>query len=116
MKKASFALFILLILSAFTSSAQSGTKKTDPTGDGKFEAPYAPEGYTTGNMIVGFQDKKHTVNILLPESGYKIQGETVKFIGDSLLFQVFIDGAPIGILLKMDSSTAMSGKALAPDG
>lgn len=115
MKKILLSIMVLLLLTV-TVSAQSRSKKLDPAGNWKFEAPYAPEGYTTGNIIVGMQEKVHTASISFPGSEYKIPGEKVKFQGDSLQFEVYIDGSPIGILLKMESAGAMSGKALTPDG
>ncbi len=116
MKKRIFSFIAILALAVASVSAQSGTKKLDPSGNWKFEAPYAPEGYTTGSIVVGMQEKVRTAAISFPGSDYNIPGEKVKFEGDSLRFEVYIDGSAIGIILKMESMTAMSGKAVTPDG
>ncbi len=116
MKKRTLSTLVILLLAVFSITAQSNTKKLNPVGTWKFDAPYAPEGYTTGNIIVGLQEKVHTASISFTGSDYKIPGEKVKFAGDSLSFEVYIEGGTVGILLKMESDTAMTGKALSPDG
>lgn len=116
MKKRTLSTLVILLIAVFTITAQSNTKKLNPAGSWKFDAPYAPEGYTTGTIVVGLQEKVHTATISFPGSDYKIPGEKVKVAGDSLQFEVYLDGATIGIKLKMESDSTMSGKALSPDG
>lgn len=109
--------FIVLLLFCFSAgSAQSTKGKNSPVGKWKFEAPYAPEGYTTGLMEVGFADNKYTATISFTGSDYKIPGEKVKIENDTLNFSVFLDGAEIPINLKMDGDTKMAGKAVSPEG
>ena len=44
------AVSIMLALSVIYLCGQAKPVKKDPSGKWKFEAPYAPEGYTTGTM------------------------------------------------------------------
>jgi hypothetical protein len=97
--------FILLIILSITSSYAQTTKvQKDPAGQWKYEAPYAPEGYTAGKIIVDLIEKKYTVAIMLAGSDYKINGENVKFVNDSLLLSVYIEGEAIAVKLKMEVS------------
>ena len=109
-----FILTILICIPAITANGQQ-TKK-DPVGNWKFESPYAPEGYNTGTIQVGYTDNKLTATIGFPGSDYKIPGEKVRFENDQLFFTVYIEGADINIVLKMESNTKMSGSASTPDG
>ena len=52
MKIKFFALLTIAFLCVITVSAQSTSKK-DPIGTWKFDAPYAPEGYNSGTIVVG---------------------------------------------------------------
>lgn len=113
--KKSILILVVLFLAVLTASAQPKAK-SNPVGTWKFEAPYAPEGYTTGTIIVGQHEKAYTATISFTGNDYKIPGEKVTFEGDSLKFEVYIEGAVINILMKMDSDSAMSGKAMTPDG
>lgn len=115
MKGKTLSILAIIMLIAFSANAQTRTK-LNPVGTWKFEAPAAPEGYTTGTIVVGLQEKAHTASISFTGSEYKIPGEKVKVDGDSLKFDVYLDGATINILMKMVSESAMTGKALTPDG
>lgn len=115
MKNRILTTLLILVFAGLTANAQT-SKKLNPVGTWKFDAPYAPEGYTTGTIIIGLQEKAHTASISFTGSEYKIPGEKVKVEGDSLKFDVYLDGATINILMKMDSDSAMTGKALSPDG
>ncbi|HEX2968616.1 MAG TPA: hypothetical protein VHO46_05885 [Bacteroidales bacterium] len=115
MKKCTVSILVLFIIAVFTTSAQ-GNKKLNPVGTWKFEAPYAPEGFTTGTIIVAMQEKTPTTSISFTGNEYKIPGEKVKIEGDSLKFDVYVEGAVVGISLKMESDTLMKGNAMSPDG
>lgn len=116
MKTNVLTTLLILVFAGLTASAQTTQKKINPVGSWKFDAPYAPEGYTTGTIIIGLQEKAHTASISFTGSDYKIPGEKVRVEGDSLKFDVYLDGATISILMKMESESAMTGKALSPDG
>ena len=109
-------LAMLVLFSISLTNAQTTKTKKDPSGDWKFEAPYAPEGYTTGNITIGLAEKKYTVAISMPGSDYKINGENVKFENDSLKFSVYIEGENVGVKMKMEDASRMKGSALSSRG
>src|SRR5665811_122376 len=110
-------LFLMLVsfLCFITVSAQN-TPKNNPVGTWKFDAPYAPEGYTTGTIVVGFAEQKHTTTMSFTGSEYKLPGENVKTPNDSIMFSVFLEGQDIKVVLKMETETKMSGKAVYSEG
>ena len=96
--------------------AQNNQVKNNPVGTWKFAAPYAPEGYTSGTIIVGFAEEKHTATMSFTGNEYKLPGEKVKAVNDSILFSVYLEGQDIKVLLKMVSDTNMTGKAVYSEG
>ena len=111
-----FSFAMLLIFSISLINAQTTKTKKDPAGDWKFEAPYAPEGYNTGKITVGFAEKKYTAVITMTGSDYKINGENVKFENDSLTFLVYIEGETVGVKMKMEDAVKMTGSATSSEG
>jgi hypothetical protein len=112
-------IFIFVILSVFSLTSfaqQSKGQKNNPAGTWKFEAPYAPEGYTSGTIIVGNEEKKATAAMSFTGNEFKIPGENVKAVKDSLLFSVYIQGQDVKVMLKMDTEIKMSGKAVYSEG
>jgi hypothetical protein len=116
MKKSILAVFAIVLLSVFAVSAQDTNIKKNPVGKWKFEAPAAPEGFTTGLIVVGFAENKYSSAISFTGSEYTIPGEKVIVKNDTVNFSVFIEGGDVIIKLKMDSSTKMTGTATTPDG
>jgi hypothetical protein len=110
-------LFLMLIsfLSVLAVSAQN-TTKNNPVGTWKFDAPYAPEGYTTGTIVVGIAEQKTTTTMSFAGSEYKLPGENVKTPADSVLFSIYLEGQDIKVLLKMETETKMTGKAVYSEG
>ena len=111
-----FSFALLLIFSISLINAQTTKTKKDPAGDWKFEAPYAPEGYNTGKITVGFAEKKYTAVIIMTGSDYKINGENVKFENDTLTFSVNIEGETVGVKMKMEDTVKMTGAATSSQG
>jgi hypothetical protein len=111
---------ILIILSIIFSlqilMAQNSHIKNNPVGTWKFTAPDAPEGYTSGTIIVGFAEKKHSATISFTGSENKLPGDNVKAVNDSVLFSVFLEGQDIKVLLKMVNDTNMTGKVIYSEG
>ncbi len=107
---------MLLVFSISLTNAQTTKTKKDPAGDWKFEAPYAPEGYTTGKITIGLAEKKYTVTISMSGSDYKINGENVKFENDFLTFSVYIEGENVGVKMKMEDAVKMTGAATSSQG
>lgn len=115
MKIKLFALLIIAFVCVITVSAQS-TGKKDPVGTWKFDAPYAPEGYTTGTIVVALTEKKHTATMSFTGSDYKLPGEQVKAVNDSVLFNIYLEGQDIKVMLKLESASKMTGKAVYSEG
>lgn len=102
-------------LSVIAVSGQS-TKKMNPIGSWKFEAPYAPEGYSAGTIVVGLAEQKHTASMSFAGSEYKLAGEKVQSVNDSILFSIYLEGQDIKVMLKLESETKMTGKAVYSEG
>ena len=116
MKNKTFILLALLLVSFISVNGQSKTKKSNPVGTWKFEAPYAPEGYTSGMIVVGMAEKKHTATMSFTGNDYNLPGENVKNVNDSLYFSIFLEGQDIQVLLKIENENKMSGKAVYSEG
>jgi len=114
MKKATILLVFLFAI--ITVSAGQTTKKVDPVGSWKFDAPYAPEGYTTGTIVIGMAENKHTATMSFAGSEYKLNGENVKVENDTVSFSIFLEGQDIKVSLKGDADAKLVGKAVYSEG
>ena len=93
-------------------SAQPVKMKNDPVGKWSFNAPYAPYGYSTGTVDIGYEEKAYTIKMSFTEMGYSYTGENVKVRNDSLFFELSIEGTPISNSLTMKDDTTMEGAAV----
>jgi hypothetical protein len=110
-------IFVVIFVFSLTSIAQhSKGQKNNSVGTWKFEAPYAPEGYTSGTIIVGNEEQKPSATMSFTGNEFKIPGENVKALNDSILFTVYIQGQDVKVMLKMDTEIKMSGKAVYSEG
>ena len=109
-------LFVILLLSASAISAQSSRDKKAVTGKWKFEAPYAPEGYTSGAIEFSFAENKYSSSISFTGSDYKIPGEKTKVENDTVSFVVYVESEQVAISLKLESESKMAGKAVYSQG
>jgi hypothetical protein len=110
-------LFVLVIVFSMQYvTAQSNVKKVSPAGEWKFEAPSAPEGYTSGNIAIGQADRKFTTTMSFTGSEYKFTGEKVKAVKDSVYFMIYLEGQDIRVMLKIENDTKMTGKAVYSEG
>jgi hypothetical protein len=109
-------VLVISFLSVIVVSGQNSTKKTNPVGTWKFEAPYAPEGYTSGTITVGLVEQKYSTTMVFTGSEYKLTGEKVKVANDSVLFSIFLEAQDIKVMLKIENETKMSGKAVYTEG
>jgi hypothetical protein len=114
--KRSTILFLFLIIGITSVSAQNTKSKIDPQGTWKFEAPSAPEGYTSGTIVIGKAEQKPTATMAFTGSDYKLTGEKVLVDNDTLTFSVYLDGQDIKVSLKIENTTKMSGKAVHSEG
>lgn len=115
MKKVNIPIILAVIFTVVIAAQQPQKQKLNPAGSWIFDAPYAPEGYTTGNITIELKEKVYNASISFPSSGMTVPGEKVTFRNDTLNFEVYVDGY-IDILLKMESDTSMTGKAMSPEG
>jgi hypothetical protein len=97
-------------------SAQPSRSKKDPVGKWKFEAPTAPEGYTSGSINISFANNKYSTAISLAGSDYTLLGDKTKVENEVVSFVVMIDSTEVAISLKPESDVKMTGKAVYVDG
>lgn len=109
-------LVLSLVLSLPVVTAQNNQVKKDPVGKWKFEAPYAPEGYTSGTIEVGLADKKYSVAMYFTSNETKYSGEMVRYENDTLTFNVLVEGNDVVVTLKLEDLTKMAGKAVYSEG
>ncbi|MGD0754606.1 MAG: hypothetical protein ABR927_06045 [Bacteroidales bacterium] len=107
-------LFIVLCLPVLT--AQNKLPKIYSAGTWKFDAPYAPEGYNSGIIVVGIVEQKPSAIMSFTGNDFKYPGENVKAEKDSILFSVYIQGQDVNVMLKIENDTLMSGKAVYSEG
>ncbi|HBE41649.1 MAG TPA: hypothetical protein DDW27_10685 [Bacteroidales bacterium] len=111
-----FLLSLLIILSISFANAQTTKTGLNPAGEWKYEAPYAPEEYTTGKITIGIADQKYSAVISLTGSEYKITGQNIKVVNDSLLFSLYIEGETVNVKMKMQDASKMTGVAVSSEG
>lgn len=116
MNKQIISLLMMTFILLSSLSATESKQKSSPAGSWKFEAPYAPEGFTAGKIEVGMTGNDYTALISFAGNDYKIKGEKVKFVNDILSFNVFIEGNDVTISLKMENPSKMTGKAVYYEG
>jgi hypothetical protein len=109
-------VFMLLLFSASIISAQSSADKKSPLGKWKFEAPYAPEGYTSGIIDVSFAENKYSTAISFTGSDYIIPGDKTKIENDTVSFVVIVEGNEVAVTLKAENNAKMTGKAIYSEG
>jgi hypothetical protein len=115
--KRGFLLIGLFLLICGTILAQDANiSKKDPVGKWKFEAPTAPEGYTTGTMVFGVTEGKYSAGTIFTNFDYKFPGEKVKYANDSVSFVINLEGEAVNVLLKMEDPIKMTGKAVYSEG
>jgi hypothetical protein len=115
MKSKLLTLMLISFLSVIAVSGQN-ISKLSPLGTWKFTAPYAPEAYNSGTIAVGFADQKQTIAMSFTGSEYKFPGENVKAVNDSIQFSIYLEGQDVKVMLKVESDTNMTGKAIYSEG
>jgi len=115
MKKVTL-IILYIVLSLPVLIAQKTQEKNSPSGTWKFEAPYAPEGYTAGILVVDITGQMHTTTMSFTGNENKFPGEKVKVLNDSVLFSIYVNGEDVKLMLKIENETKMSGKAVYSEG
>jgi hypothetical protein len=109
--------YITFILAIVTPGYAQNTKPVaDPVGTWKFEAPYAPEGYNSGIIVIVKSEQKHTVTMSFTGSEYKFNGENVKVEKASVTFSLNLEGQVIKVSLKGTEEKKMAGIAVYSEG
>ena len=116
MKRRILTFLIISVLSVCAVSAQTNSKKTNPAGKWKFEAPYAPEGYTSGTIDISFAENKYSTTISFTGSDFKIPGDKIKVEKENVSFVVMVEGNEVAINLTAENDLKMSGKAVYSEG
>lgn len=116
MKRAVFTIFLISLIVSVTNAQESQVQKNDPVGKWKFQLPDAPEGYKSGTIDVGFTGEKYSASMFFTERDYKIPGEKVSFLQDSLLFVMYAEGQEITVSLKLTEPLKMEGKVVYSEG
>ena len=109
-------LILLLVSSLSFLTAQNNQVKKNPVGSWKFDAPYAPEGYTSGVITVGLEAQKYTASMAFTGSEFVHTGEQVKAVSDSIFFLVNVEGQDVQVRLKIEDESKMAGKAVYSEG
>ena len=115
MKKV-FGLAIMIMIGLSSVNGQKAKVTYEPKGKWHFEAPDAPEGFTSGTMEVSAAEKKLTAVMTFTGNESKIPLENVKFENDKLKCSLAIEGESISITLKFDEADKMSGTAAFSEG
>lgn len=110
------SLFLLLLLSVSVISAQDSKAPKSPAGKWKFEAPNAPEGYTSGIIEIAFAENNYSTTISFTGSDYKIPGDKTKVEKQNITFVVFVEGNEVSISLTAENDIKMTGKAVYSEG
>lgn len=116
MKSKIFILLTIALLSVINLYGQNNPAKLSPVGTWKFEAPTAPEGYTSGTIIVGLTGQNYSTTMSFTGNDYKLTGDKVKFENNSLFFSVYIEGEDVKVAVISESKVKMSGKAVYSQG
>ncbi len=105
---------VIICLTGMIVSAQN--KVRNPSGNWKFDAPYAPQGYNSGKLNIDFARDKFSTKMTFTGNESGFTGENVKMKNDSLFFSVFIEGQYVNIGLKIEDGSKMSGTAVYTEG
>ena len=100
--------FLLFVLVVFTTSftLAPGEKKFSPVGTWEFKAPEAPEGYTTGNLVISKKESGYAVTMEFNEY-LKYNAVDIAYKAKKIEFVVYVEGETVNIsgTFKKDSFT-----------
>ena len=108
--------FLFIVFSLPDVNAQNNQVDKNPVGTWKFEAPYAPEGFTAGTIEVVYADKKYSATMAFTGNENKFAGDKIKFENDTLYFNVYIEGQNVAVSMAHVDETKMAGKAVYSEG
>jgi hypothetical protein len=116
MKKTLLISLVLLFFLTVISSAQKNVIKKDPKGKWMFEAPYAPDGFKSGLIVVAYADKKYSATMAFTGNENKYSGDRTRFENDTLRFNIYVENNDVAVTLSFIDETKMTGKAVYTEG
>ncbi len=116
MKNKTLALIILALISCMSAAGQKPVPADDPSGNWKFEAPSAPEGFALGSMDISLAENLYKVSLSFTGSDYKLDGDRAVLEDGSFMFVIYLQGQEIAVILKKTGPDKMEGLAIHPDG
>ncbi len=116
MKNKSLVILFLALAFALNANGQKPAPADELPGKWKFEAPSAPEGFTSGNIDISFVENVYKVSLAFTGSDYKLDGDRAAIVDGSFMFVVYLQGQEITIVLRMEGKDKMNGLAIHPDG
>lgn len=116
MKKAFFTILFFFSILTVLSAQDAASQKKNPVGNWKFEAPYAPQGYNNGSIIVVSAENKLSATMSFDSMQYQFPAEKVKAVADSLYFSINLEGQSVDVSLKLTDDSNMTGKAVYSEG
>lgn len=116
MKKAFFTILFFFSILTVISAQDAASQKKNPVGNWKFEAPYAPQGYNNGSIIVVSAENKLSATMSFDSMQYQFPAEKVKAVADSLYFSINLEGQSVDVSLKLTDDSNMTGKAVYSEG
>jgi|WetSurMetagenome_2_1015567.scaffolds.fasta_scaffold616001_1 hypothetical protein len=111
-----FLLLLMALLAIGSVSAQKSKQKNDIAGKWLYEAPSAPEVYTSGTLEIVSADNKYAVAFAAAGSENKLLAENVIVTNDSLKFNLFMGDETIVVRIKIIDKSKMTGLATTPTG
>ena len=116
MKNKTLAILVLLTISFMSATGQKPVPADDPSGNWKFEAPSAPEGFTSGNIGISLVENVYKVSLTFTGSDYKLDGDRAVCEEGSFMFVIYLQGQEITVILRKADNDKMDGLAIHPDG
>jgi hypothetical protein len=107
-----FSVTLVLMICISAVSSQTTNNEKNPSGRWKFDAPYAPEGYTAGTIDIRLADQKYSATMTFTYLDYSLPGEKVTMRNDSIFFMIWVENTDVNIALKIEDNLKMSGKAV----
>lgn len=114
--KSTIFISLIILICISNVSGQDRTTKKNPVGKWLFEAPYAPQGYTNGVIELKKTDSLYSATMAFGGSENKYPGEKVKFVNDTISFNVYIEGQDVSVKLVFAEESKMTGKAIYTEG
>lgn len=112
MNKKLFQLILLVPIFLFGSLSSQAQVKKAPVGSWSFEAPDAPDGYTSGILDL----KKDSAIMTFTNGNVRYLSNWIKVRNDSIIYQSNIDGTIVLCSLKIIDNQKIAGKAVWDEG